>query len=83
MIGGWSLVSSCLKYHQTTLLRRLHLIDIQPHEFDKLLRHHSIKQLDTLLIDIAQSNLFNCLEVEGVYLAKVKETNNSSVHDQI
>ncbi|CAF3367074.1 unnamed protein product, partial [Rotaria sp. Silwood2] len=43
MIGGWSLVSSCLKYHQTTLLRRLHLIDIQPHEFDKLLRHHSIK----------------------------------------
>ncbi|CAF4005166.1 unnamed protein product [Rotaria sordida] len=37
VIGGWSLISSYLRYHQTTLLQRLHLIDINPHEFDKLL----------------------------------------------
>jgi hypothetical protein len=37
IIGGWSLVSLSLKYQQTTLLRHLHLIDIKPHEFDKLL----------------------------------------------
>jgi hypothetical protein len=43
-IGGWSLVSSSLGYHQTTLLQRLHLIDIKPHEFDKLLKNHLIKQ---------------------------------------
>ncbi|CAF4984346.1 unnamed protein product [Rotaria sp. Silwood1] len=36
-IGGWSLVSSSLKNQQITLLRHLHLIDIKPHEFDKLL----------------------------------------------
>jgi hypothetical protein len=45
IIGGWSLVSSSLVYHRTTLLRRLHLIDIKPHEFDKLLRNSLIKQL--------------------------------------
>jgi hypothetical protein len=79
MIGGWSLVSSSLKY-QTTLLRRLHLIEIQPHEFDKLLRHHLIQQLDTLLVDVTQSNLFNYREVEGVYLTNVQETNISSIY---
>ncbi|CAF4540043.1 unnamed protein product [Rotaria sp. Silwood2] len=70
-IGGWSLVSSSLGYHQTTLLQRLHLIDIKPHEFDKLLRNHLIKQLHTLLVDITVSNPFNYLEIEGVYLNKV------------
>ncbi len=83
MIGGRSLVSSSLKYHQTTLLQRIHLIDIQPHEFDTLLSHHLIKQLDTLLVDLAESNPFNYLEVEGVSLAKVQETNISSVHYRI
>ncbi|CAM4837847.1 unnamed protein product [Rotaria magnacalcarata] len=38
-VGGWSLISSALKFHQTTLLQRLHLIDIKPHAFDKLLRN--------------------------------------------
>ncbi|CAF1495481.1 unnamed protein product [Rotaria sp. Silwood1] len=70
-IGGWSLISSSLRYHQTTLLQRLHLIDIQPHEFDKLLRNHLIKQLHTLLVDVAPSNPFNSIQVEGVYLVKV------------
>ncbi|CAF2115476.1 unnamed protein product [Rotaria magnacalcarata] len=70
-IGGWSLVSSSLKYHQTTLLQRLHLIDIEPHEFDNLLRSPVIKQLHTLLVDVTQHNPFNRLEVEGVYLTKV------------
>jgi hypothetical protein len=71
-IGGWSLISSSLGYHQTILLRRLHLIDIKPHEFDKLLCNHFIKQLDTLLVDVEPSNPFNSLEVEGAYLVKVK-----------
>ncbi|CAM4814850.1 unnamed protein product [Rotaria magnacalcarata] len=70
-IGGWSLVSSSLKYHQTTLLQRLHLIDIEPHEFNNLLRSPVIKQLHTLLVDVTQHNPFNRLEVEGVYLTKV------------
>jgi hypothetical protein len=34
--GGWSLVSSSLKY-KTMSLCRLYLIDIQLHELDKLL----------------------------------------------
>ncbi len=72
VIGGWSLISSSLRYHQTTLLQRLHLIDIKPHEFDKLLRNQSIKQLHTLLVDITTPNSFNCLQVEGVYLVKVR-----------
>jgi hypothetical protein len=71
-IGGWSLVSSSLGYHQTTLLQHLHLIDIKPHEFDKLLRNHLIKQLHTLLVDLTVSNPFNYLETEGVYLTKVR-----------
>ncbi|CAF0934769.1 unnamed protein product [Rotaria sp. Silwood1] len=71
VIGGWSLISSSLPYHPTTLLQRLHLIDIKPHEFDKLLRNHLIKQLHTLLVDVTSSNPFNYLQVEGIYLVKV------------
>ena len=71
-IGGWSLISSSLGYHQTTLLRHLHLIDIKPHEFDKLLRNHLIKQLHTLLVDLTVSNSFIYLTTEGVYLTKVR-----------
>lgn len=73
VIGGWSLVSSYLQSHQITLLRRLHLIGIKPHEFDKLLRNHVIKHLHTLLVDVAPSNPFNRLQVEGVYLIKVRK----------
>ncbi|CAF4174559.1 unnamed protein product, partial [Rotaria sordida] len=40
IIDGWSLVSSYLQYHQISLLQCLHLIGIEPHEFDKLLRNH-------------------------------------------
>ncbi len=72
VIGGWSLISSSLQYHQTTLLQRLHLINIKPHEFDKLLRNHLIKQLHTLLVDVTPPNPFNRLQVEGIYLVKVK-----------
>ncbi|CAF2813283.1 unnamed protein product [Rotaria sp. Silwood2] len=71
VIGGWSLISSSLQYHKTKLLQRLHLIDIKPHEFDKLLTNDFIKQLHTLLVDITPSNPFNCLRVEEIYLAKV------------
>ncbi|CAF4282728.1 unnamed protein product [Rotaria socialis] len=71
VIGGWSFVSSYLQYHQITLLQRLHLIDIKPHEFDKLLRNHVIKHLNILLVDVTSSSSFNCLQIEGVYLAKV------------
>jgi len=73
VIGGWSLVSSYLQYHQITLLQRLHLIGIEPHEFDKLLRNHVIKHLHTLLVDVPTSSWFHCLQVEGVYLAKVRK----------
>lgn len=72
IIGGWSIVSSCLKYHRITLLQHLHLVDIEPHEFNKLLRNCLIKQIHTLLVDITKSNSFSYLEVEGVYLAKVR-----------
>ncbi|CAF4479546.1 unnamed protein product [Rotaria sp. Silwood2] len=71
MIGGWSLVASSLNYHQTILLRRLHLIDIESHEFDKLLRNHLVKQLHTLLVDVTKCNSFKYQVVEGAYLAKV------------
>ncbi|CAF4112599.1 unnamed protein product [Rotaria magnacalcarata] len=71
VIGGWSLISSSLRYHQTRLLQRLHLIDIKPHEFDKLLRNHFIKQLHTLLVDVTPSNPSICHQVEGSYLVKV------------
>ncbi|CAF5020749.1 unnamed protein product, partial [Rotaria socialis] len=64
-IGGWSLVSSALKHYQTMLLQRLHLIDIQPYEFDKLLCNRSIKKLHTLIVDITESNPFNHQFVEG------------------
>ena len=72
-IGGWSLVSSYLLYHQITLLQRLHLIGIKPHEFDKLLCNHVLKHLHTLLVDVTSSSLFHWLPVEGVYLAKVRK----------
>ncbi|CAF3393148.1 unnamed protein product, partial [Rotaria sp. Silwood2] len=68
IISGWSRVSSSLKYHQETLLRRLHLINIQQHEFDKLLSNYSIKQVHTLLVDVRHS-LLNNQVVEGAYLA--------------
>jgi hypothetical protein len=71
-IGGWSLVSSSLKYHKTTLLQRLHLINITPHEFDNLLRNPLIKGLHTLLVDVRSSNPFHYLDGEGVYLTKVR-----------
>ncbi|CAF3110115.1 unnamed protein product [Rotaria sp. Silwood2] len=70
-IGGWSLISSSLHYHQTLLLRHLHLIDIKPNEFDKLLCNHFIRQLHTLLVDVTPSNPLNSLKVEGFYLVKV------------
>jgi hypothetical protein len=73
VIGGWSLVSSSLQYHQITLLQRLHLIDIKPHEFDKLLRSHLLKQLHTLLVDVTKGSLFHDEMVEGVYLTKVRK----------
>ncbi|CAF1474124.1 unnamed protein product [Rotaria sordida] len=87
VIGGWSLVSSYLQYHQITLFQRLHLIDIKPHEFDKLLRNHVIKSLHTLLVDVTPSNPFDCLQVEGVYLVKVcsnaNQIRNNSLEYQI
>jgi len=79
IIGGWSLVSSSLKYHQTRLLRRLHLIDIKPHEFDRLLRCSLIKQLHTLLVDVTKRNPFTYQVVEGAYLAKVRQQNITRV----
>ncbi|CAF2057908.1 unnamed protein product [Rotaria magnacalcarata] len=71
VVGGWSLISSSLQFQQKILLQRLHLIDIKPHELDKLLSNHLIKQIHTLLIDVTPSNPFNDLKVEGVYLANV------------
>jgi hypothetical protein len=79
IIGGWSLISSSLKYHQTTVLRRLHLIDIKPHEFDRLLRCSLIKQLHTLLVDVTKHNPFTYQVVEGAYLAKVRQQNITRV----
>jgi len=72
-LGGWSLVSLSLQYHQTTLLQRLHLIGIEPHEFDKLLHNHLLRQLHTLLVDVEKSSSFHYQIVEGVYLAKVRK----------
>ncbi|CAF2679788.1 unnamed protein product [Rotaria sp. Silwood2] len=71
VVGGWSLISSSLQCHQKILLQRLHLIDIKPHELDKLLCNHLIKQIHTLLIDMTSPNLFHDLKIEGVYLTKV------------
>ncbi len=72
-IGGWSLVSSSLRYHQLTLLQRLHLIDIKPHELNKLLRSRLVKQLHSLLIDVTECSLFHDHKVEGLYLVKVRK----------
>ena len=71
IIGGWSLVSSSLKSCQIISLRRLHLIDIEPDEFDKLLNNGFIRQLNTLLVDVKYFSSFNKQPVEGAYLAKV------------
>ncbi|CAF3769531.1 unnamed protein product [Rotaria sordida] len=70
VIGGWSIISSSFRYHQTRLLQHLHLIDIKPDEFDKLLSSPLIKQLHTLLVDVKQNSLFKQQTVEGVYLTK-------------
>ncbi|CAF1004592.1 unnamed protein product [Adineta steineri] len=70
-IGGWSIISSSLHYHQTLLLRRLHLIDIKPNEFDKLLSNHFVRQLHTLLVDVTPSNPFRSLKTEGLHLVRV------------
>ncbi|CAF3816914.1 unnamed protein product [Rotaria sp. Silwood1] len=70
VVGGWSLVSSALKYHQTMLLRHVQLIDIQPYEFDKFLCNHLTKQLHTLIVDVTEHNPFNYQAMEGAYLAK-------------
>ncbi|CAF1641169.1 unnamed protein product [Rotaria magnacalcarata] len=70
-IGGWSLVSSSLQSHQTTLLRHLHLINIEPFEFDKLLFNRLVKQLHSLIVDVTIDSSFHDEVVEGAYLAKV------------
>ncbi|UJR32550.1 hypothetical protein I4U23_020012 [Adineta vaga] len=54
-----------------TSLRRLYLIDIKPHEFDKLLRNHVIKHLHTLLVDVSGSGSLNWSQGKGVHLIKV------------
>ncbi|CAF4102584.1 unnamed protein product [Rotaria sp. Silwood2] len=71
IIGGWSLVSSSLKYNKMISLRRLHLIDIKPHEFDKILNNRLIKQIHTLLVDASERSPLTNQVVEGAYLAKV------------
>ncbi|CAF1557658.1 unnamed protein product [Rotaria sordida] len=61
IIDGWSLVSSYLQYHQISLLQHLHLIGIEPHEFDKLLRNHNVNQIEngSLEYQITLPNLLN------------------------
>jgi len=71
-ISGWSLVLSSFRYHQMTLLQRLHLIDIEPHVFDKFLRNDLVKQLHTLVVDVKDCSAFPGQVVEGAYLAKVR-----------
>jgi hypothetical protein len=73
MLGGWSIVSSSLRSDPLIMLQRLHLVDIEPHELDKLLRNHLMKQVYSLSIDVQGSNSFNYLPVQGVYLAKVRK----------
>jgi hypothetical protein len=78
-VGGWSLISSSLKYHQTMVLRRLHLINIEQHEFKKLLRNQLIKQLDTLLVNVIYCSFLEDQVVEGAYLSKVINQNHFSL----
>ena len=73
IIGGWSLISSSLNSHRITLLQRLHLINIEEHEFNKIIRNHLMKQIQTLLVDINEWNSLNYLQTEGIYLTKVIE----------
>jgi hypothetical protein len=78
-VGGWSLISSSLKYHQTMVLRRLHLINIEQHEFKKLLRNKLIKQLDTLLVDVIYCSFLEDQVVEGAYFSTVINQNHFSL----
>ncbi|CAM4834719.1 unnamed protein product [Rotaria magnacalcarata] len=59
------------EYRQTTLLRHLHLINIEPFEFDKLLFNRLVKQLHSLIVDVTIDSSFHDEVVEGAYLAKV------------
>ena len=63
-IGGWALVSPSLRY-------RLHLINIQPHELDRLLRSQLVQRLHTLLVDVKEDCPFKEQTGEGLYLTKV------------
>jgi hypothetical protein len=78
-INGWSIISPSLNQPKTTLLRRIHLIDIGPYAFNKLLNNHLIKQIDTLLVDVGRNSSFNSNVIEGKYLAKVTEPKLSQV----
>ncbi|CAF1094114.1 unnamed protein product [Adineta steineri] len=71
VIGGWSMISSSLRCHLSLSLQRLHLIDIKPYEFDRLLRSHLIKQIHTLIVDVINYSPFEEQTVEGLYLTKV------------
>jgi len=71
-IGGWSLVASVMQRHRTTMLQRLHLIDIKQHEFKKLLRSSLLRHLHTLLIDRISNDMFPRQEVESVDLFEVR-----------
>ncbi|CAF1256905.1 unnamed protein product [Adineta steineri] len=71
VINGWPIISSSLHHHQTTLLRHLHLIDIEPGEFNKLINNRFVKQLHTLVIELTKDSVFHSQREEGAYLAKV------------
>lgn len=79
VINGWSIISPSLNQPKTTLLRRLHLIDIGPYAFNQLLNNHLIKQIHTLLVDVGCYSSFNSNAIEGKYLAKVSEPKLSRV----
>ncbi|CAF0787438.1 unnamed protein product [Adineta ricciae] len=71
IIGGWAIIASSLRCHPSLSLKRLHLIHIKPHEFDKLLRSHLIKQIHTLIVDVTDCSPFKAQSNEGFYLTKV------------
>ena len=73
VIGGWSLISSSLRCHPSLSLQRLHLIDIKPYEFDRLLQCHLIKQIHTLIVDVINYSPFKEQTIEGLYLTKVRK----------
>jgi hypothetical protein len=78
IIGGWSLISSSLRCHPSLSLQRLHLIDIKPYEFDRLLRNDLIKQIHTLIIDVINYSPFKEQIIEGLYLTKVRKKDLNS-----